>query len=108
MSTSRGLIPPAIVVSTIVLALCAVGWGVLAAFSIDDTLPMAPHRYLCVMLATVTICSAMVNLTARAVCILRTGGPGDGGYAAGYADGLDAHPDAPTPPAVSRLVPPRR
>lgn len=109
MPGQRGVTPSAIITSTIVMVLCSVGWGALGALSIaePDALPIATHRFLCILLATVTICAVVVNLFARLMRDIRTV-PIDGGYAAGYTDGLDAQPIAPVSPAVSRLVPSRR
>jgi len=107
MPGPRGLVPPALITSTIVLILCAVAWGALGALSVADPgMPVTLHRYLCSLLATLTLCAVAVNLTARVVRIIRESGPGTVcGYADGYTDGLDA---APVSPAVSRLVPSRR
>jgi hypothetical protein len=101
------LFAPAIVTSTIVLVLCAVGWGALGVVSVDDSASFSPdiQRYLCLLLVTVTICSTSVNLLARFARVIRAGALTDDGYAAGYADGLAA---APVSPAVSRLAPARR
>lgn len=107
MSVPRGLVPPAIITSAIVLILCSVGWGAIGVLSLPTTptLPNALHRYLCLLLATLTISALVVNLAARLMRALRELQPDDG-YATGYADGLDARPGAATsaPPAVSRLV----
>lgn len=113
-TTHRGLIAPAIITSTIILIACSIGWGALGvvSFTEPETLPTAAHRYLCILLATATTCSAAVLVTTRAlrsilagIAAIRAGeGAGDG-YAEGYADGLSA---APVSPAVSRLVPARR
>jgi hypothetical protein len=103
------LVPPALVGSTVALTLCSVGWGALGVFSLPmtDDLPLALHRYLCILLATLTICGGMVNLSARIVRAIREerGEPAVCGYVEGYADGLEA---APVSPAVARLVPSRR
>lgn len=117
MPNQRGLVPPAILTtSTTVLILCFVGWGAFGvlSFALPEALSTAGHRYLSMMLATVTICSSMVYWTARAVRDLLTAAPGaaasgaDDRYAIGYADGLDARPGAPVSPSVARLVQPRR
>jgi hypothetical protein len=111
--TPRGLISPAIITSTIVLILCALGWGALGMASLDDpsAIPSADHRYLCIALATVTLGSTIVHMTARALRTILVALAGNlaaltpseaDGYAQGYADGLSA---APVSPAVPRLVP---
>jgi hypothetical protein len=104
---SRGLVPPAIITSTIILVMCAVGWGALGVLSFagePDALSTAAHRYLSILVATATICSLMVNLFARAIRAVRAAPATDGGYATGYADGVDARPEAPVSPGVSRLM----
>jgi hypothetical protein len=88
---------------------CCVVWGALGVLSFDDpdALSTAAHRYVCMLLATSTTCSVMVNLFARLVRAIRLAdpaAPSDGRYADGYADGLDARPEA----SVSRLAPARR
>jgi hypothetical protein len=89
------------------MGMCSVAWGAFGVLSIatPEALPTAAHRYLCTLLATVTICSMMVYLSARIVRTIRAASAADDGYADGYRDGLDARPGAP---AVSRLVPSRR
>lgn len=109
MDNQRGLIRPAIVTTTIALVLCLILWGALAALSFaePEALTIAAHRYLCILLATATTCSVIVNMTARALRAILGAIAAEGGgedYATGYADGLDARPS----PAVTRLVPLRR
>ena len=111
MHNQRGFVPPAIIVSTIALILCSIAWGALGVLSlVEPAMPLLFHRYLCSLLATLTICSGMVHLTARIIRTIRyahgldAAGDGDS-YANGYADGLDARPVSP---GVSRLVPLRR
>jgi len=76
------------------MGMCSVAWGAFGVLSIatPEALPTAAHRYLCTLLATVTICSMMVYLSARIVRTIRAAEPAqtDDGYAAGYTDGLDA------------------
>jgi hypothetical protein len=97
MSNQRGLVPTAIVASTIVLVLCAVCWGALGVATLDNSMPFAVQRYLCILLGTVTVCSVVVNGYGRLVRLIRS----PDAYTVGYTDGLDARPDAP---AVTRLV----
>jgi hypothetical protein len=108
MFTQRGLVPPAILTSTIVLVLCAIAWGALGALSIaEPAMPSTLHRYLVSLLGTLTLCAVAVNMAARTIRAIRDAAPTTTvcGYAEGYTDGLDA---APVSPAVSRLVPTRR
>lgn len=107
MPVSRGLVPPALITSTVVIALCSAAWGAFGVLSFvePDALPTAAHRYLCILLATLTLGSGMVNLSARIVRVIRTDAQSVCGYVEGYTDGLEA---APISPAVSRLVPTRR
>ncbi len=102
----RGLVPPALTTSTIVLILCATGWGALGVVALDKGLTLDPelYRYLTTILSVATICSVIVQLFARLVRAIRLA---DDAYAAGYTDGLDARPVAHTSP-VMRLVPTRR
>ena len=104
MPFQRGLVPPAILLSTIALIVCPVGWGGLGVLSIvaPEAISTAMHRYLCILLATVTICSMMVNLAARIMRAIRSereiaAGDADSyaaGHATGYTEGLDARPGA--------------
>lgn len=105
MPVQRGIVPPALIITTIALVLCSIGWGAFGVFSFaePDGLALTAHRYLSLVLSTATICAVMINLAARIVRVIRAAGADDG-YAAGYADGLDARPAAPTASAVSRLV----
>lgn len=110
MSNQRGLIRPAVCTTTIVLVLCAILWGAFgfASLAEPDSLPVAVHRFLCILLATVTICSVIIHMTARALGAILTAIAGEStgeDYATGYADGLSAQP---APPGVTRLVPLRR
>ena len=107
MCNQRGLIRPAIVTTTIALVLAAILWGAFAAltFAKPEALSTAAHRYLCILLATATTCSVIVNMTARALRAILAAIAAEGtseDYARGYADGLDARPVSP---AVTRLVP---
>lgn len=109
MCNQRGLIRPAILTTTIALVVCSILWGAFGALSFvaPGALPTAAHRYLCMLLATVTLGSVMVHLTARILRAMYAALADEGGgedYATGYADGLDARPS----PAVTRLVPLRR
>lgn len=112
MPVPRGLIPPALIASLVGLLVCSIAWGAFGVFSFTEpnALPTTAHRYLSMMLATFTILSMMVYLTAR---VLRTihavmaerATETVCGYAEGYTDGLSA---APVSPAVARLTPTRR
>lgn len=95
MSPQRGFIPqvPAIAVSTTVLTVCAVAWGVLgtvAVLPVGSDVPPPLYRYLCALLLAVTICALLTSLYARLMRVVRPGADADSGYAEGYADGLAA------------------
>jgi hypothetical protein len=85
---------PAIAITTGVLVLCCVGWGVLGLLSTaaaDDLMTLASERYVLSVLQTVTVGAIVTNLTARLVRAVREErGPTDDGYAQGYLDGLSA------------------
>lgn len=73
------------------MVLSSIGWGAFGALSLTDpdAMPTATHRYLCALLATLTVCAVTVYLVAWLVRALRLA---DDGYAAGYADGAGAAP----------------
>lgn len=111
MSVQRGLVPPALIASTIIVVVCVASWGALGVISLVDADDLSPaaQRYVCTLLVTVTTCAVMTNLAARTVRAVRTPAQTADAYAAGYADGytdgVDARPGAAPPvPAVSRLV----
>lgn len=101
MPVRRGLVPSALITSTIVLLFCAVGWGALGVIAFDSNVPVAVSRYLSLLVAVSTICAVTVNLSARVIRAIRDAAEG---YAAGYTDGVDAQPGAPVSPVVSRLA----
>lgn len=98
----RGSIQLAIVGSTILLVLCALGWGALGVIAVDESITLDAElgRYLNMLLIVSTISAVLVQLFARLVRAIRLA---DDGYAAGYRDGLDAAPISPAP-VVARLV----
>ena len=111
MPVPRGLVSPALIASTVVLILCCAAWGAFGALSAvpaGAAMPPTLHRYMSIALATLTILTGMVHLTARIIRAIREAAAGAApvcGYVEGYTDGLEA---APVSPGVARLVPNRR